>query len=148
VVACSFATAVLGACSESAGDDHTSAEGVGAGDTATVALAASGCLTPTAGAGFLTQSISPVSRFAVLDFTATASSTDLDGVIGVTSGAATGFDRLAIAVRFAPRRRDRRSQRRRIPGRQRRPVRHRPRIPDPRGRRSDVAHLLGLRADQ
>ena len=107
VMACSCATALLGACSELAGEDEPGADepgaaSVGAGDTATVSLAATGCLGPAAGTGFVTTAISPVSRFAVLDFTATASSTELDGVIGFSSGAATGFDRLAMAVRFAP----------------------------------------------
>jgi hypothetical protein len=99
---CNCATALLGACSELAGnDEQTSAGWVGAGDTA-AALADSGCVTPTAGAGFVTTAVSPVSRFAVLEFTATASDADLDGVVGFTSGATPGFDRLAIAVRFAP----------------------------------------------
>jgi hypothetical protein len=48
------------------------------------------------------MAISTVARFAVLDFTATASDANLDGVIGFTSGATSGFDRLAMAVRFAP----------------------------------------------
>ncbi|HSS03327.1 MAG TPA: hypothetical protein VLM79_39965, partial [Kofleriaceae bacterium] len=38
----------------------------------------------------------------MLEFTASASDANLDGVIGFTSGATPGFDRLAMAVRFAP----------------------------------------------
>jgi hypothetical protein len=103
VVVCIGVTVFMSACSEPAGNnEETAGEWVSAGDTAGSQLAAAGCLTPTAGAGFTTMPISPVSRFAVLEFTATASGTELDGVIGLTSGATTGFDRLAMAVRFAP----------------------------------------------
>lgn len=102
VVVCSGGAVLLSACSEFAGDAETGPGWVSAGDTAGVPLAASGCLSPTAGAGFVTTAISPASRFAVIEVTATASDPDLDGVIGFTSGATTGFDRLAMAVRFAP----------------------------------------------
>lgn len=103
VVACSFATVLLSACSEPV--DPVAPPGVvgeSAGDTADAPLAASGCLTPTAGSGFSAMAVNPVGRFAVIEFTANASDPNLDGVIGFTSGATTGFDRLAMAVRFAP----------------------------------------------
>ncbi|MGH2899539.1 MAG: hypothetical protein ACRDMZ_12755, partial [Solirubrobacteraceae bacterium] len=76
--------------------------GESAGDTADAPIAAAGCLSPAAGSGFTGMALTPVARYAVLDFTATASDANLDGVIGFTSGAAPGFDRLAMAVRFAP----------------------------------------------
>jgi hypothetical protein len=101
VVACIGVTFSMSACSEVASNnEETVAAWVSAGDASP--LAAAGCLTPTAGSGFATVSISPVSRFAVLEFTATASDSQLDGVIGFRTGAASGFDRLAMAVRFAP----------------------------------------------
>src|SRR5262245_58200638 len=96
-VMCSYATTVLSACSEPVKGDDIAAES----NPAAIAPLA-GCLTRTAGAGFTTTPITPVSRFAILEFSASASDPDLDGVIGLMSGATTGFDRLAIAVRFAP----------------------------------------------
>ena len=103
VVVCSFATALLGACSEPVDPiAPPGAAGESAGDTADAPIAAAGCLSPTAGSGFAPMAVTPVTRFAVLDFTATASDANLDGVIGFTSGSTSGFDRLAMAVRFAP----------------------------------------------
>jgi hypothetical protein len=100
---CSFATALLGACSEPVDPvAPPGAMGESAGDTADAPIAAAGCLSPTAGSGFAPMAITPVARFALVEFTATASDANLDGVIGFTSGAASGFDRLAMAVRFAP----------------------------------------------
>src|SRR5260221_2671902 len=94
VLMCNYATVGLSACSEPVvGDDVVAANP--ASRAATAQAAATGCLTRTAGAGFDTTPVTPLSRFALLEFTATASDPDLDGVIGLTSGSTTGFDRLA-----------------------------------------------------
>lgn len=102
-VVCSCGTALLSACGAPAGSGEAShAEPARAADTADGAPDAPGCYLADRFSGFSDIAITPVRQPAVLYFEATAFGSNIDGVIGFTSGAATGFDSLAIAVRFSP----------------------------------------------
>jgi hypothetical protein len=97
--------ALLPACGEAAG----SGGGGGADDDPSsamdpeVELPPDGdCLIRTPGQGFASVPLPPVSTLSLVDLEATATMLELDAVIGLSRGAATRFDHLATAVRFAP----------------------------------------------
>lgn len=102
-VLCSCVTALLSACSAPAGTDaEIRAKPARAADTAEGAPDDPGCYLADRFSGFSDVAITPVRQPAVLYFEATAFGSNIDGVMGFTSGPATGFDSLAIAVRFSP----------------------------------------------
>jgi hypothetical protein len=66
------------------------------------ATTADGCWIAAAGDGFVTAPLPDATVLETLTFTATASAPSIDGVIGLSAGAAASFSDLATAVRFAP----------------------------------------------
>lgn len=93
----SFQTAVL--CAVVA----TSALACGADVNSDAAAAPlSTCVVVNAGDGFVTLPLPAATALDTLRLTATPSGPDVDAVIGLTAGPATGFASLATAVRFAP----------------------------------------------
>jgi hypothetical protein len=109
VLLCGCAAAALSACDEAADggeDPPDNPEGDGLPGSATIAEpepgAPIGCITRVPGAGFASVSLPAASRLAVIEFEATATALQLDGVIGLGSGTPSSYEQLAGAVRFAP----------------------------------------------
>jgi hypothetical protein len=102
---CGWALAQLPGCDEAASGD-----GPGAGAPPDAASnsdggpldAIDGCLARAAGGGFASVPLGPASAMLAVELEARVSSLEADGVIGLSRGAATSFDQLAAAVRFAP----------------------------------------------
>ena len=61
-----------------------------------------GCATASAADGFAPIQIDDTSGIQMLDFTAKASASRIDAVVGMSAAPATGWADLATAVRFAP----------------------------------------------
>jgi outer membrane protein assembly factor BamB len=109
ILLCGCAAAPLPACDEAAGEDEPrvgggaigAAIGAGPGAGETPAAGAS-CLDRAPGQGFASVPLSPAGTLSVIDLEATATTLQLDGVIGLSRGPAVRFDQLAAAVRFAP----------------------------------------------
>lgn len=66
------------------------------------ATTADGCVIADAGAGFVSLPINDATVLDTVTFSATPSVPDIDGVIGLSAGAATSFADLATAARLAP----------------------------------------------
>lgn len=66
------------------------------------ATTADGCVVASAGDGFITQTVSDATVVGTVMFRATPSEPGIDGVIGWSAGAPSGFSDLAAATRFAP----------------------------------------------
>jgi hypothetical protein len=80
---------------------HAALKVDGAGELSVCNLRLSSpCANVAAGTRFTNQPIAPEATAFTLSFTVTPSATDIDAVVGVSSGPATAFNDLAAAVRF------------------------------------------------
>ncbi len=115
ILLCVGAAGTLFGCGEAAGDDDPGPApegeggdgGDGGGSPGAVMVPeleapVAGCLVRTPGAGFASTPLTPLATLGVVDFEATSTTLQADGVIGLSRGAPSGLGRLAAAVRFAP----------------------------------------------
>ena len=61
-----------------------------------------GCLTRISGGGLASMALNPAVTLGVIDLDASVTALDVDAVIGLSRGPATGLGQLAAAVRFGP----------------------------------------------
>src|SRR5689334_15694094 len=106
ILLCGGALASLPSCDEAAGGEVPGAETITEAQEPAIAaipaFTAEGCLIRGPGGGFASVPLRPATVLSATDLEATASALSLDGVVGLSRGAATRFDHLAGAVRFAP----------------------------------------------
>jgi len=106
ILLCGSALAPLPSCDEAAGGEIPGAETITEAQEPAIAaipaFTAEGCLIRGPGGGFASVPLRPATVLSATDLEATASALSLDGVVGLSRGAATRFDHLAGAVRFAP----------------------------------------------